>query len=72
MIDARARGLANLHTALTTLFVGLLFWAWAYLNLTVHVPYIHMNPKANLLPYFPVSYTHLFIAASEPIPRYCL
>jgi lipopolysaccharide/colanic/teichoic acid biosynthesis glycosyltransferase len=52
MIDARARGLANLHTALTTLFVGLLFWAWAYLNLTVHVPYIHMNPKANLLPYF--------------------
>jgi lipopolysaccharide/colanic/teichoic acid biosynthesis glycosyltransferase len=52
MIDARARGLANIHSALMTLFVGLLFWAWAAINLEVHVPYIHMNPKANLLPYF--------------------
>jgi lipopolysaccharide/colanic/teichoic acid biosynthesis glycosyltransferase len=52
MIDARARGLASIHSALMTLFAGLLFGAWAYLNLRVHVPYIHMNPRANLLPYF--------------------
>ncbi len=29
MIDARARGLANIHAAVMTLFVGAVFWAWA-------------------------------------------
>ena len=32
VIDVRARGLANLHAALMTLFVGAVFWAWAYVN----------------------------------------
>ncbi len=52
MIDARARGLANIHAALSTIFVGALFWAWAYVNLNFHVPYVHMNPYQNLVPYF--------------------
>jgi len=52
MIDARARGLANIHSALMTLFVGVLFWAWALINVRFHVPYIHMNPDENFWPYF--------------------
>jgi exopolysaccharide biosynthesis polyprenyl glycosylphosphotransferase len=52
MIDARARGLANMHAAAMTLFVAAVFWGWAYLNLNFHVPFIHMNPRENLLPYF--------------------
>jgi exopolysaccharide biosynthesis polyprenyl glycosylphosphotransferase len=52
MIDARARGLANIYAALTTGFVALLYWAWAIANLEFHVPYVHMNPKENLMPYF--------------------
>ena len=52
MIDARARGLANMHGALATLFIGALFWAWAYFNLTYHVPFVHMNRYENLVPYF--------------------
>jgi len=52
VIDARARGFANIHAALMTLFVGAAFWAWALLNLNVHVPFIHMNPDQKMLPYF--------------------
>jgi len=52
MIDARARGLANIHAVLMTLFVGVLFWAWAFINLNYHVPFVHMTPYANLRPYF--------------------
>ena len=52
MTDARARGLANIHAAVTTLFVGAVFWAWATVNLNVHVPFVHMNHFENLLPYF--------------------
>jgi exopolysaccharide biosynthesis polyprenyl glycosylphosphotransferase len=52
MIDVRARGLANIHAALMTLFVGAVFWAWATVNLNYHVPFVHMNPYENLLPYF--------------------
>jgi exopolysaccharide biosynthesis polyprenyl glycosylphosphotransferase len=52
MIDARARGLANIHAVLTTVFVGVLFWAWADVNLHYHVPFVHMNRFQNLLPYF--------------------
>jgi exopolysaccharide biosynthesis polyprenyl glycosylphosphotransferase len=52
MIDARARGLANMHGALATLFVGAIFWVWAYFNLTYHVPFVHMNHYENLVPYF--------------------
>jgi exopolysaccharide biosynthesis polyprenyl glycosylphosphotransferase len=52
MIDARARGLANIYAAVTTGFVGLLYWAWAGVNLEFHVPYTHMNPNENLMPYF--------------------
>jgi exopolysaccharide biosynthesis polyprenyl glycosylphosphotransferase len=52
MINVRARGLANIHAALMTLFVGAVFWAWAFINLNFHVPFVHMNPYENLLPYF--------------------
>jgi exopolysaccharide biosynthesis polyprenyl glycosylphosphotransferase len=52
MINVRARGLANIHAALMTLFVGAVFWAWALVNLTYHVPFVHMNPYENLVPYF--------------------
>jgi exopolysaccharide biosynthesis polyprenyl glycosylphosphotransferase len=52
MIDARARGLANLHVAAMTVFVAAVFWAWAYACLNLPVPYIHMNPYGNLVPYF--------------------
>src|SRR5208282_1757302 len=52
MIDARARGLANIFAAITTGFVGLLYWAWALVNLEFHLPYVHMTPKENLMPYF--------------------
>jgi exopolysaccharide biosynthesis polyprenyl glycosylphosphotransferase len=52
MIDARARGLANIHAAAMTLFVAAVFWIWAELNLNFAVPFIHMNVYENLLPYF--------------------
>ena len=52
MIDARARGLANIHAAIVTSLVCALFLAWTYLNLKVHVPYVHMNAYQNLVPYF--------------------
>jgi lipopolysaccharide/colanic/teichoic acid biosynthesis glycosyltransferase len=52
MIDARARGLANIYAAITTAFVGLLYWSWAGVNLEFHVPRVHMTPNENLMPYF--------------------
>ena len=52
MIDARARGLANIHAALMTLVVSVEFWAWAFVNLNYHVPYVHMSPYGNIVPYF--------------------
>jgi exopolysaccharide biosynthesis polyprenyl glycosylphosphotransferase len=52
MIDARARGLANIHAALMTLVVAALFWAWACVNENTHVPYVHMSPYGNIVPYF--------------------
>jgi len=52
MIDARARGLANIHVAAMTVFVVAVFWAWAYTCLNFPVPFIHMNPYGNLIPYF--------------------
>jgi lipopolysaccharide/colanic/teichoic acid biosynthesis glycosyltransferase len=52
MIDARARGLANLHAAIETTVVCGLFWGWAVINWNVRLPYIHMNPVQNLVPYF--------------------
>jgi|CZKI01.1.fsa_nt_gi exopolysaccharide biosynthesis polyprenyl glycosylphosphotransferase len=50
MIDARARGLANIHAAVVTAFVGAFFWAYA--NLIYHVPFVHLSREVNLLPYF--------------------
>jgi exopolysaccharide biosynthesis polyprenyl glycosylphosphotransferase len=50
MIDARARGLANIHAATVTVFVGAFFWAYA--NLIYHVPFVHLSREVNLLPYF--------------------
>jgi exopolysaccharide biosynthesis polyprenyl glycosylphosphotransferase len=52
MIDARARGLANIHAAAMTLFVAAVFWIWAGVNLNFALPFIHMNVYENLLPYF--------------------
>ena len=65
MIDARARGLANLHAALMTLFVGGVFWAWAYVNLVFQMPFIHMNRYQNLLPYFLCVIGGMVISARE-------
>jgi len=50
MIDARARGLANIHAAMMTAFVGAFFWAYA--SLIYHVPFVHLSREVNLLPYF--------------------
>jgi exopolysaccharide biosynthesis polyprenyl glycosylphosphotransferase len=52
MIDARARGLANMYAAVATLFVGAAFWAWDWVNLSFRVPFVHMNRYQNLVPYF--------------------
>ncbi len=65
MIDARARGLANIHAAILTLFVGVLFWAWAYVNLHFHVPYVHMNPYENLVPYFLCAIGGMLLSARD-------
>jgi len=50
VIDARARGLANIHAAIMTAFVGAFFWAYA--SLIYHVPFVHLSREVNLLPYF--------------------
>jgi len=50
MLDVRARGLANLHAAVTAAFVGVFFWAYA--NVIYHVPFVHLSREVNLLPYF--------------------
>jgi exopolysaccharide biosynthesis polyprenyl glycosylphosphotransferase len=65
VIDARARGLANIHAAVTTLFVGAVFWAWAYVNLNYRVPYVHMNPYENLLPYFLCAIGGMLLSARD-------
>jgi lipopolysaccharide/colanic/teichoic acid biosynthesis glycosyltransferase len=65
VIDARARGLANIHAAVMTLFVGVVFWAWAYVNLNYHVPYVHMTPYANLVPYFLCAIGGMLLSARD-------
>ena len=50
MITTRARGLANLHAAATTLLVGVFFWGYA--NVIYHVPFVRLSRDVNLLPYF--------------------
>ncbi len=65
MIDARARGLANIHAAVMTLFVGAVFWVWAYVNLNFHVPYVHMTPYENLVPYFLCAIGGMLISARD-------
>lgn len=52
MIDARARGLANIYAAVVTAFAGAAFWAWDLVNLSFQVPFVHMNRYQNLVPYF--------------------
>jgi len=49
MIDARSRGLANLHVGATTLGVTIFFWVYAHF--VYHVPFVHLNRDVNLLPY---------------------
>lgn len=51
MINTRARGLANLHAATTTLVVGIFFWVYAALIMR-YVPVVRLSPQVNLLPYF--------------------
>ena len=49
MINARARGLANLHGAATIALVAGFFWAYA--ALIRHVPFVHLGTEVNLWPY---------------------
>jgi exopolysaccharide biosynthesis polyprenyl glycosylphosphotransferase len=65
MIDARARGLANLLAATMTLFVGGAFVAWAWVNLHFHVPFIHMNPYENMVPYLLCAVGGVLISARQ-------
>jgi len=65
MIDARARGLANIHAALMTLVVGAVFWAWALVNLNTHVPYVHMSPYGNIVPYFLCAIVGMLLSARD-------
>src|SRR6266540_2338092 len=51
MITTRARGLANLHVAATTLCVGIFFWLYAELIMR-YVPIVRLSREVNLLPYF--------------------
>jgi exopolysaccharide biosynthesis polyprenyl glycosylphosphotransferase len=51
MITTRARGLANLHAAITTLCVGVFFWVYAEIILR-YVPIVRLTREVNLLPYF--------------------
>src|SRR6185503_1400577 len=51
MITTRARGLTNLHAAVTTLCVGVFFWVYAELIMR-YVPVVRLTREVNLLPYF--------------------
>jgi exopolysaccharide biosynthesis polyprenyl glycosylphosphotransferase len=51
MITTRARGLANLQVGVTTLCVGVFFWAYAELILR-YFPVVRLTREMNLLPYF--------------------
>ncbi len=51
MITTRARGLANLHLAVSTLLVGVFFWVYAEF-IMAYVPVVKLSPTVNLLPYF--------------------
>jgi exopolysaccharide biosynthesis polyprenyl glycosylphosphotransferase len=51
MINTRARGLANLHTGMCTLGVGVFFWLYAELIMRF-VPFVRLVREVNLLPYF--------------------
>jgi exopolysaccharide biosynthesis polyprenyl glycosylphosphotransferase len=50
MITTRARGLAHLHAGVTTLGVGICFWAYAEVVLRF-VPVIRLTREVNLVPY---------------------
>ena len=50
MIDARARGLADIYAAMMTAFIGVFFWAYA--SLIYRVPFVHLSREVNLVPYF--------------------
>jgi len=65
VIDARARGLANIHAAIMTLFVGAVFWIWALVNLSFHVPFVHMSPFENLIPYFLCAVGGMLLSARD-------
>ena len=65
MIDARARGLANIHAALMTLVVGAVFWVWAFVNVNVHVPFVHMSPYGNIVPYFLCAIVGMLLSARD-------
>ncbi len=51
MITTRARGLANLHAAVTILGVGVFFWVYAEVIMR-YVPVVRLTREVNLLPYF--------------------
>jgi len=51
MITTRARGLASLHTGVTTFVMGAFFWGYAEFILR-QVPWVRLTREVNLLPYF--------------------
>lgn len=64
MITTRARGLANLHAAVTTLCVAIFFWVYAELVMR-YVPIIRLSREVNLLPYFLCVAGGMVLAARE-------
>ncbi len=63
MLDVRARGLANIHAAMMTAFVGVFFWAYA--NVIYHVPFVRLSREVNLLPYFLCVIAGMLLSARE-------
>ena len=51
MITTRARGLANLHAAISTLSVAAFFWSYAEFIMR-YVPVVRLSREVNLVPYF--------------------
>ena len=64
MITTRARGLANLHAGVTTLFVAIFFWIYAEIIMR-YVPFVRLSREVNLLPYFLCVVGGMALAARE-------
>ena len=67
MIDARARGLANIYAAAMTALVGAFFWVYA--NAIYHVPFVHLSREVNLLPYLLCVIGAMLFSAAGRLPE---